>query len=738
MADGFSRSRRHFLQVSAVAGGGMLIAVMVPGLAGGAEVQSSAFQPNAFVKIGADGVVTIWAKNPECGQGVKTSLPMIVADELDADWSQVRIEQADSVPALYGVQRAGGSRSIFNEWDAMRRAGATARALLIAAAAQTWKVDASTCGASKGEVIHGPTGRKLGYGKLATAAAQLPPIAPETIKLKDPKDYKIIGTPVVQFDQPAIVAGKPLFGIDVRLPGMVYAAFEKAPAFGAKLLSAELSAARASPGVRDVFAIDGGANPSELVSGVAVIADSWWAAQQARKALNAKWQAGPSSGQSSTNFAAQALAASRQTPKMILRKDGDPDAAFGDAAKVIEASYDYPFLSHATLEPQNCTAQFKDGKFEIWAPTQAADTGRQLVAKTFGVKPQDVTIHQIRCGGGFGRRLSNDYMVEAAAIAQRTGGAPVKLLWSREDDMAHDFYRPAGFCYLKAGLDKAGKLIAFRSHFVSFGANGKFSQGAAMSPTEFPVEAVDNFEIAATVLDTAVPTGPMRAPQSNAHAFVYQGFLDEIAQASGRDPVDFRFELLKAVAARRTLLMKAAIDPTSPFAPFDPNRMLACLAKVKAVSDWGRPRPKGTGLGVAFYYTLAGYFAEVVEASVSGTDAVRVRKVWVAGDVGRQIVNPSGAVNQVQGAVIDGIGQALGLKMTIDDGAATPRNFDRYPLIRMSNAPVSVDVHWVISDNGPTGLGEPALPPVVPALCNAIYAACGKRVRSLPIDLSKA
>ncbi len=737
MVDGFSRARRNFLHVGALAGGGMLIAVMAPGLAGAADAHPDAFQANAFVKITADGVVNIWSKNPECGQGVKTSLPMIVADELDADWSQVRIEQADSVPALYGVQRAGGSRSIFNEWDAMRRAGATARALLITAAAQTWKVDASSCSTSKGEVIHGPTGRKLGYGKLAAAAARLPPIAPETIKLKNPKDYKIIGTPVVQFDQPAIVAGKPLFGIDVRLPGMVYAAFEKAPAFGAKLISADLSAARASPGVRDVFAIDGGANPSELVSGVAVIADSWWAAQQARKMLNATWQAGPSTGQSSVGFAAQADAASKQPPKMTLRKDGDPDAAFGGAAKVIEAAYDYPFLSHATLEPQNCTAQFKDGKFEIWAPTQAADTGRQLVARTFGVKPQDVTIHQIRCGGGFGRRLSNDYMVEAAAIAQRTGGAPVKLLWSREDDMAHDFYRPAGFCYLKAGLDSAGKLIAFRNHFVSFGANGKFSQGAAMSPTEFPVEAVDNFEIAATVLDTAVPMGPMRAPQSNGHAFVYQSFLDEIAQASGRDPMDFRFDLLKAVVAKRALVQKAAIDPTSPFAPFDPNRMLACLAKVKAASGWGRSLPKGTGLGVAFYYTLSGYFAEVVEASVSDSGAPRARKVWVVGDIGRQIVNPSGAVNQVQGAVIDGIGQALGLKITIADGAAAQRNFNQYPLIRMPSAPVSVDVHWVVSDNAPTGLGEPALPPVLPALCNAIYAACGKRVRSLPIDLSK-
>ncbi|HWA21385.1 MAG TPA: molybdopterin cofactor-binding domain-containing protein [Caulobacterales bacterium] len=733
MADGFSPSRRNFLQVSTAAGGGLLISVMIPGVAAAADAKG-VFAPNNFVRIGADGIVTIMAKNPECGQGIKTALPMIVADELDADWSKVRIEQADSVPALYGAQRAGGSRSIPNEWIAMRKAGAMGRALLIAAAAETWKVDAASCSAAKGEVIHGPTGRKLPYGKLAAAAAKMPAIAPEAIKLKDPKDFAIMGKSVMQYDLPEIVTGKPLFGIDVRLPGMVYASFEQAPAYGAKLASADLAAAKAHPGVHDVFAIDGGANPSELVSGVAVIANNWWTAQQARKKLNAKWQAGPSAGQSTADFALKAAAAVKQAPTLSLRKDGDPDAGFKSAGKVIEAAYHYPYLSHATLEPQNCTAQYKDGKFEIWAPTQAPDTGRQIVARVLGVKPEDIKVHQIRCGGGFGRRLSNDYMVQAAAIAQKTGGAPVKLLWSREDDMAHDFYRPGGFCNFKAGIDKAGKLVAFRNHFVSFGANGKFSQGAAMAPTEFPAEAVGNFELVATVLDSAIPTGPMRAPQSNAHAFAYQSFIDEVAVAGGRDPLDLRVELLTVAAARRALLSKT--DPTSPFPPFDPNRMLACVLKVKEMSGWGRAVPKGTGLGVAFYYSHSGYFAEVVEASVTDAGQVRAHKVWVAADVGNQIVNPSGAANQVQGAVIDGIGQALGLKIEVADGATVQKNFNQYPLIRMPQAPVSVDLQWVMSDNAPTGLGEPSLPPVIPALCNAIYAASGKRVRNLPIDLS--
>jgi isoquinoline 1-oxidoreductase beta subunit len=623
----------------------------------------------------------------------------------------------------------------------MRKAGAMGRALMIAAAAQTWKVDAAACTAANGEVIHTATGKKLGYGKLAAIAAKLTPPAPETLVLKDPKDYKIIGKAIAQIDQPKIVTGQPLFGIDFRLPGMVYAIYEKAPAYGARLESADFAAAKAHPGVRDVFAIEGAYEANGLVSGVAIIADTWWAARTARTKLNAKWQAGPSAGNSSDSFAAQALAYSKQKPQLSIRKDGDPDAAFKGAAKVLEAAYEYPFIVHAPLEPQNCTVQFKDGKFEIWAPTQNPDPGRQIIAKTLNVKPEDVTIHMLRCGGGFGRRLMNDFMVEAAAIAQKLNGVPVKLLWTREDDMAHDFYRPGGFHYFKAGLDAQGKLTGFRDHYVSYGTAGKFGAAADISDSEFPANAVEHFEIAASIIESGVPTGPLRAPRSNGHAFVYQGFLDELAHAANKDPIAFRIELLQRAAEKRALTQKLA-DATPagqkpPVVPaFDPNRTIAVLQKVKEVSGWGRAVPKGTGLGCAFYWSHRGHFAEVVEASVSDTGAIKVHKVWVAADVGSQIVNPFGALNQVQGAVIDGISVALGQKITIADGATVQRNFHQYPLLRMPAAPDDVEVHWVKSNVPPTGLGEPALPPVAPAMAAAIFSATGKRLRALPFNLN--
>ncbi len=722
MADGFSPSRRRFLQVSSAAGGGLLMAVTLAEAAHAVGAAEAGFTPNVFVHIAPSGLITITAKSPEIGQGVKTSLPMLIAEELDAPWESVKIVQADADQALYGGQVAGGSRSIPNAWEPMRRAGATARAMLIAAAAQTWKVDATSLSTDAGQVVHAASGRRLGYGRLAALAATLPVPDPATLVLKDPKAYKIIGTPRGQVDAPAIVAGKPLFGIDVRLPGMVYAAFEKAPGYGGKLVSADLAAAKASPGVKDVFVLDGGADPSTVVSGVAVIADSWWAAQRARKLLNARWAPGPSAGQSTEGFAKQAAALFDQPPQAVARKDGDPDAAFKTAVKLVEARYSYPFLAHTALEPQNCTAQYKDGRFEIWAPTQNPEQGRGLIVRTLGAKPGDVTIHMIRCGGGFGRRLANDYMVEAAAIAQKTGGAPVKLLWSREDDMAHDFYRSGGYHGFKAGLDAQGRLIALRHHAIGHGAGPR---NADVNVNEIPGRAVENLEFVTSAVPSAVPTGPMRAPRSNGMSFVYQSFLDEVAHAAGRDPMDFRIDLLVAAEG------KPSQPPTQAAA-----RLLAVMRKAREVSGWGRALPAGHGLGVAYCNSYGGYFAEVVEASVDAAGKVRVHKVWMAGDIGRQIVNPAGAINQCQGAALDGISQALHQVITVVDGATVQGNFDQYPLLRMREAPEDIEVHWVLSDNAPTGLGEPSLPPVIPALCNAIFAACGKRVRHLPIDLT--
>jgi isoquinoline 1-oxidoreductase subunit beta len=721
--------RRDFLRVSVAVGGGLLLDFSLPGTAPAAaadpahpSLHSDPAQPaatlNAFVQISNDGVVTIMSKNPEIGQGIKTMLPMLIAEELDVDWSSVRIEQALSDPLRYGAQFAGGSRATPMNWDPMRRVGAAGRQMLMTAAAQAWSVPIAECRTQSGKVHHVPSKRSVSYGQLASKAALLPPPDLTQVMLKDPKDFKIIGKSHPGVDSPLVVTGKPLFGIDVSLPGMLYAVFVKSPVFGGKALSANLDAVKSQPGIHDAFIVAGGDVFNGLVSGVAIVASNWWLANKARDLLEVTWDEGPTAAQSTAGFANRAVELSKQSPAMKLSADGDAAAALASSATVLEAAYSYPFISHATLEPQNCTAEFKDGKVEIWAPSQNPDPGRKIVAKTLGLTDADITIHMTRCGGGFGRRLMNDYMVEAAWISKQVG-APVKLLWNRQDDVQHDFYRPAGFHFLKAGLNAAGKLQAFSDHFVSFGENGKFAPSADMDANEFPTKFVGNLEMGASLMPLGVPTGPLRAPRSNAMAYVFQSFIDEIAHAAGQDPLQYRVDLL---GERRIV------------GAFDTGRMIDVLNLVRQKSGWGsRKPPKGSGLGVAFYYSHLGYFAEVVHATVGEAGRVRVDKIWVAGDVGSQIINPTGAENQVQGAALDGIGEALGQTITLTGGRVVQSNFDDFPLLRMNQAP-PVEVHFLKTDHAPTGLGEPALPPAVPALCNAIFAATGVRIRSLPID----
>ncbi|WP_395671573.1 molybdopterin cofactor-binding domain-containing protein [Phenylobacterium sp.] len=713
-------SRRQFLFTASSSG--LLFGFAV---ATKAEAQAGGPAPiNTFVKVGSDGFVTITAKNPEIGQGIKTMLPMLIAEELDIPWEKVRIEQADNDPALYGRQSAGGSMSTPTNWEDHRRVGAVARALLIQAAAQAWNCPAGECSTADGVVLHRASNRRATYGSLASQCAGLTPPDPKSVPLKDPKAYKIIGQPKRQYDTAKIVTGQPLFGIDVRVPGMLFATYEKAPVFGAKVASADLAAAQAVKGVRKAFVVDGGEDLNALAPGVAVLADSWWAARKGREQLATKWAEHPTAKQGDAAFAAKAAEFAAGAPQRTARNDGDVAGGLKSAAKTVEAAYSYPFLAHASLEPQNCTAHFKDGKLEIWAPTQSPEGGRQLVAKTLGMKPEDITVHLIRCGGGFGRRLSNDYMVEAAWIA-REAGVPVKLLWSREDDFQHDFYRPAGFHFLKGGVDAQGNLTAWHDHFVSFGPGGeRFATAANMSPAEFPARFVPNCKIDISTMPLGVPTSYLRAPGSNALAFVMQSFIDELAHAAGADPIEFRLKLLgdqKFVGA-----------PDQQ--PYNAERMRGVLQKVRDVSGWGRTKlPARTGMGVAFHYSHLGFFAEVAQVHVAEDGTPRVQKVWAAGDVGRHIINPLGAMNQVQGAIIDGIGQAY-QKVTIENGQAVESNFDAYRLMRMADAPPQIEVHFVETDYSPTGLGEPALPPVIPAFTNAIFAATGKRIRSLPIQ----
>jgi isoquinoline 1-oxidoreductase beta subunit len=728
-------TRRAFLQVSAAVGGGLLLEFglpfTAPGAGGGARAATgdAAALLNAFIRIGSDGLVTIMSKNPEIGQGIKTMLPMLIAEELDVDWKDVRIEQALSDPARYGRQYAGGSVATPTNWEPLRRVGAAGRLMLVTAAAQTLSVPVSECVTNAGVVRHAPSGRVLTYGAVAAKAATLPAPDLAMVTLKDPKDFKIIGKSKPGVDSPLVVTGKPLFGIDVMVPGMLCAVFEKSPVFGGKALSANLEVIKALPGIHDAFIVNGGTVPDGLTSGVAIVAKDWWTANRARERLEVIWDEGPTAAQSSADFAERAARLAPLAPEFKVASDGNVDAALVGAAQVLEAAYTYPFIAHAPLEPQNCTAHFKDGKVEIWAPTQNPDPGRKIVARTLGLTDADITIHMTRCGGGFGRRLMNDYMAEAAFISKQVG-APVKLLWTRQDDTRHDFYRPAGFHYFKAGLDADGGLVAFRDHFVSFGTDGKFANAAQLEATEFPARFVANLEFGASLMGLGVPTGPLRAPRSNALAFAFQSFIDELAHASAKDPIEFKLALL---GERR--VFENPPGPQGRVAPFDSGRMRDVLALVAERAGWRKRGrlPRGTGLGAAFYYSHYGYFAEVVQATVGAQGKVRVDHVWVVGDIGSQIINPTSAENQVQGAALDGIGAALGQAITIERGRVVQSNFHDFPLLRINQAP-PIDVHFLVSDHPPTGVGEPALPPVVPALCNALFAATGKRIRSLPID----
>ncbi len=726
-------ARRNFLKVSLAAGGGMLLTAALPARAatlGGAGPDAVAL--NAYLRIAPDGAITITAKNPEVGQGVKMMLPMLIAEELDADWNAVRIEQAD-LDARYPGQVAGGSTATPLNWLPMRQVGAAARQMLIAAAAAQWGVLAGECETAPSQVLHRPTGRSLGYGALATQAAGMKVPDPKGLPLKNARDFRIIGKPTRNIEVPRIVTGQPIFGIDVTVPGMLYAVFQKCDVHGGKLVRSNAAEIAKLPGVKAAFEVKGGDNLRGLLDGVAVVADSWWQANRARQQLDITWDEGEVAGQSSRDFAATATRMAQGQPESILRRDGDVAAAFGKAARVVEAAYSYPFLSHTSLEPQNCTARVQDGQVEIWAPTQNPAPGAALVAATLGVPETAIRVHLIRAGGGFGRRLSNDYMVEAAWIA-KVVGAPVKLLWTREDDMRHDFYRPAGFHFFKAGVDDKGRLTSFRDHFVTFSQGGAVAASAEMTATEYPARLVENLEFGISMMPLRAPTGPMRAPRSNGLGFAFQCFLDELAHAAGIDPVRFAQGILGAP--------RLLPDPPGPRQGpgFDTGRMRGVIDLVAEKSGWGRQSlPRGTGMGLAYYFSHLGYFAEVVKATVDEAGGIAVDQIWVAGDIGSQIINPLNAENQAQGAALDGIGQALGQGLTIADGRIVEGNFDSVLPLRMRQSP-PVEVHFRVTDHPPTGLGEPALPPALPALANAVFAATGKRIRSLPLkdqDLSR-
>ncbi len=721
-------ARRNFLKASLAAGGGLLLTATLSAPSRAATLGVAgpdAAVLNAYVRIAPDGKVTITAKNPEVGQGIKIMLPMLIAEEMDVAWDQVVITQADLDPRYPG-QVAGGSTATPLNWLPMRQVGAAGRQMLIAAAAAEWGVPASELSTVPGQVVHAATGRTLAYGALAAKAVSMPVPDLAKMKLKDAKDFRIIGKPIRNIEVPGIVTGQPMFGIDMSLPGMLYAVFEKCDVHGGKLVSSNVAEIRKLPGVKAAFEVKGGDDLRGLLDGVAVVAESWWQANRARQQLEIVWNEGNIAGQNSTDFAVTADRISKGSADAMVRRDGDVAQGFAKSAKVLEAAYHYPFLSHINLEPQNCTAHFADGKMEIWAPTQNPAPGSVLVSKTLGMPESAIKVHIVRAGGGFGRRLSNDYMVEAAWIA-RVVGVPVKLVWTREDDMRHDMYRPAGYHYFKGGVDAQGRLIAFSDHFVTFSQNGGIAPSSEISAAEFPARMVEHLEIKMSSMPLRAPTGPLRAPRSNGFAFAFQSFLDELAHAAGKDPVVFALSILGE--------SRLLADPPSPRVTpgFHTGRMRGVIELAAEKSGWGKTKlPAGTGMGIAYYFCHLGYFAEVVQATVDGKGAIKVDKVWVAGDVGSQIINPLNAENQVAGSALDGIGTALGHGLHIRDGRIVQGNFDTVLPLRMRQSP-PVEVHFRVTEFPPTGLGEPALPPALPALANAIFAATGKRIRSLPL-----
>lgn len=721
---------RRFVLKAMLATGGALAFDIEFAAAQGKMAASASTGLNAYVRINADGSVTITSKNPEIGQGVKAMMPMLIAEELDVAWSAVRIDQAVADQARFGEQFAGGSMSTPMNWMPMRQAGATARAMIVAAAAKQWRVPVAELSTAKGEVVHAASGRRAPYAALAQAAAKEAVPDASALTLKDPARFSIIGQPVRGPDTPAIVAGKPLFGVDTVLPGMIHAALLTAPVRGATLKSHDAAKALSLPGVRKVVALRQLGHDDAPVDALAIVADSWWTASEARKLVMVEWDNGGREKHSDAAFAAAAKAAFARKPTASIRTEGDVGAALAKAAKVVSAEYSYPFLSHATLEPQNCTAQFKDGKLELWAPSQMPNEGKDLVAKAMGLAPDAVTVNVTRIGGGFGRRLQSDFMIFAGAIAREVPGVPVKLILEREEDFKLDFFRPAGFHKLDAGLDAGGKLVAFRTHLVTFGAKGEPGRGAELPSDLVPVNLVPNADLGTTVLESNIPLGWLRAPGSNALAFATQAFLDEVAGAAGKSLPMFMLDLLGE--------SRLVVPPKLPGVPdmwqppaFHTGRAAAVTREAMRIAGWKDAQVKGRGFG--FYFSHLGYFAVIADcAQVDG--AIKVTKMWLAGDIGSTIINPLNAEQQIRGSMIEGMGHVIsGLKVPISGGQVQVANFDAYTLPRIDVVPL-IEISMVKTDNPPTGLGEPAMPPAIAAVANAISSLTGKRVRSLPYE----
>ena len=692
--------RRHFLQVTGAVG--LVIAFRIPGRRGLVP-----FAPNAWLRIGMDDSVLVIVDRSEMGQGVATALPMLLAEELEADWAKIRFEFAPAdkayVNTIFGIQGTGGSSSVRAAWKPLREAGARARTVLIAAAAQEWGVDPSSCRAESGAVIHSASSRRLSYGALAQRAATIP--VPTEVQLKDPKDWHLAGKPTKRLDTRFKVNGTAQFGIDVRVPGMLTAVVARSPVFGGKVRSFDATAAKAVPGVRHVV---------QISSGVAVVGAGYWPAKLGRDALKVTWEEGPVAQVSSATIS-QLFAQRASQDGAVARHDGDPVAALAGAAQRVEAVYEMPFLAHATMEPMNCTAHVRADGVDIWAPTQFQQGVQGAGAQIGGVAPEKVQVHTTYLGGGFGRRFELDFIIEALETSKATH-APVKVVWSREDDIHHAQYRPANYHQLRAGLDASGQPVAWTHRVVApsimarwfpntikNGLDEESVEGAVGLPY-----AVPNVHVDYQLTDTGIPVGFWRSVNNSFNAFAVEGFIDELAAAAKQDPYEYRRALLANAPRHRGVLE---------------------LAATKA--GWGTPLPSGRGRGIAVHKSFESFAAQVAEVSVSGAGEVRVHRVVCAIDCG-MYVNPSTIEAQMQGGIVYGLTAALRGAITIDRGRVVQNNFNDYQMLRLAEMPV-VEVYIVPSTDGPGGVGEPGTPPIAPAVCNAIFAATGKRIRRLPV-----
>ncbi len=725
--------RRDFLKTTGLTGTALVLGVpsLFTEVFGGEVGAAASFEPNAYIRIDEDGNVRLTVHRSEMGQGVRTSCAMLLADELAVDWKDVEIVQATGHPR-FGNQNTDGSRSIRTHWEPLRRAGAAAREMLIAAGATSWGVAAAECYAEDSWVIHRTSGRRVGYGKLVARAAELP--VPASPRLKSSKEFKIIGRPTTGLDVSDIAQGRAVYGWDVEIPGMLYACLARSPTVKGRVKAYKADAARALKGVRDVVQLDG--HPSGFTNNaVAVVAENSWAATEGRKALKIDWDRGSEPLENSASFRSK-LEAIAARPGRVIREEGDFDRAAAEADRVIEARYHGPYLVHAPMEPPVCTAKVEGDRCEVWAPTQHPQWARSMIAETLEIPPDNVTVNVTLLGGGFGRKSKPDFILEAVALSRKLG-APVKLFWTREDEVRHGFYRAQNFQTLRGTLDSDGRLTGWlhRTVFPSIAslfdpnelgpASWELAQGFTNMPYRIP-----NVRMEAGSIASDLRIGWWRSVCHTFHAFAVNSFIDELANATGRDPVKYHLALL----GEPRILEFSDRDRESPY-KFDTGRLSAVIEEAAKMANWGRKLPTGHGLGFAAHYSFLSYITMAIHASVDDAGELSVHEVDCAVDCGT-VVNPDTVMAQMEGAVVYGLSAALYDQITVENGAVQQGNFDDYPMLRITKMP-RVNVHLMPSDALPTGIGEPGVPPVAPALCNAIYAATGKRIRDLPLSEQK-